>query len=105
MPCAPRVGLTYASRLDSRTEKSSMPSIVLVGMPGPLSATVIPVLSTVILISGGTPASSQASRALSSNSFSATTGHSSFWWPVCAVSSFSVQKSMSREVSNVTRLN
>jgi len=73
-------------------------------MPGPLSATVIPLPSTVIAILGATPAASQASKPLSSSSLSATRGQSLRSWPVCAVSSFSLQKSSRRLVLNVVRV-
>src|SRR5262245_22448953 len=72
-------------------------------MPGPLSATVIAVSSTVTATSGAMPASSQASRALSSSSFKTTSGHCAGRCPVCATSSFSLQKSSRRDVRNVSR--
>ena len=65
----PRSGATYASRLDTLIEKSRTFSMTEPGRPGPLSATVIPAISsTVIEISGETPASSQASSELSTAS-------------------------------------
>jgi hypothetical protein len=51
------------------------------------------------------PLSSQASIALSASSLRITNGQSSTAWPVCAVSSFSEQKSNSRDVRKVVRLN
>ena len=72
-------------------------------MPGPLSSTVMPVRSTVTVISGAMPASSPASSALSTSSLTITSGQLAFWWPVCAISSFSDAKSSSRLVRKVAR--
>ena len=77
LPCAPRVGETYASRLLTLTVKSRMCSTVSAGMPGPLSAILIPVLSTVTAIDGAIPASSQESTPLSPSSLKMTSGHAS----------------------------
>src|SRR5262249_38293735 len=73
------------------------------GSPGPLSVTVIPDMSAATRREGAMSASSQASRALSSNSLTMTRGHSSRPWPVWVTSSFSEKKSITQLVLNVTR--
>jgi len=103
LPWAPRVGDTYASRLDTRMLKSRMLSIVSAGRPGPLSVTVMKSSPTVMSISGATSCSSHASSALSTSSLTTTSGHRSESWPVCATSSLCEQKSSSLLVVNVDR--
>ena len=72
-------------------------------MPAPLSATVIEDSSTVTVISGAIPCSSQASRALSISSLTATRGQSRRSKPHWSVSSFSETKSSSRLVLKAVR--
>ena len=55
--------------------------MVSTGKPSPLSATLMLVVSTVTVISGAMPASSQASMPLSTSSFKITSGQSSTPWP------------------------
>ena len=74
LPWAPRVGrdVGFAAR-DARGEVEDAfdrPA----GMPGPLSRTVIPARIDRTSISGAMPASSQASSALSTSSFTTTSG-------------------------------
>ena len=104
-----RVALGAAGRADvglaaeTRTEKSRMSATTSAAMPGPLSATLITPRSTATSTRGATPASSQASRLLSTSSLTATCGHCSGRWPIWAVSSRSEAKSSRREVRKVSR--
>src|SRR5687768_6288208 len=73
-------------------------------MPGPLSITEIQSSPTASVICGGTPLSSHASRALSNNSLTSTTGQAVAAWPIWAVNSFSEKKSSARLVEKAVRL-
>jgi hypothetical protein len=80
-----------------------MSSTTSVAMPGPLSATMIRLLSMRTSTRGALPASSAASMALSTSSLTATRGHCSSLWPICAVSSRSEAKSNRRDVRKISR--
>ena len=71
--------------------------IVLVLMPAALSSIMIDPGSTAIEITGATSASSQASSALSTSSFSTTSGHCVTPCPVWFCNSRLVQNSINRE--------
>ena len=68
LPWLPRSGLAKASLVDVRCDRTHNFSTSSGVMPGPLSATLMVVPSIAIVTSGATPASSQASRALSTSS-------------------------------------
>jgi hypothetical protein len=78
LPCAPRVGIAWACRLDARTLKSSIAFTVVAAIPGPLSMIVIEGLGsdrTATSMTVAVPASSAALSALSNSSLTSTSGH------------------------------
>ena len=105
-----RIALGAAGRTDIGFPRSDPDSKVehhlhrrrvgcLVRCPGPRFRRRRAVTST----TGAMPASSQASKALSTSSFRSTTGHTVRGWPIWAVSSFSDMKSSNRLVRNAVR--
>jgi hypothetical protein len=76
LPCCPRVGVLYRALSLVRVLKLRMRSTTPGSMPPPLSLTAMesrdPSSLTAIATSGGTPTVSQASMALSINSFTTT---------------------------------
>jgi hypothetical protein len=80
-----------------------MASTTSAAMPGPLSTTMIRLLSSCTSIRGAASASSAASIALSTSSFTATRGHCIGWCPIWAVSSRVEAKSSRRLVRKVSR--